>query len=182
MTMTFSNAGASMLWIVLLTLASTATTLLLACATPFPALAALAAVHMRRADGLALMLLAWVASQAVGFCLLDYPLEAKTFAWGVSLATAAVAAVLAAQALLPRFAGAPLWARLSIAYVAAFAVFKAVVFLWALGLGGAHVMAAPAVMANQFVRNGAILIGLVLLHRGLIARGVPPARGRMAAA
>jgi hypothetical protein len=35
-----SNRSASMLWISLLTAASTGTTLLLACATPFPALAA----------------------------------------------------------------------------------------------------------------------------------------------
>lgn len=177
-----SGAGASTLWIVLLTLASTGTTLLLACATPFPSLAALAAVHMRRADGVALMLLAWAASQAVGFCLLGYPFEAKTFAWGASLAMAAVASVLAAQAVLPRFAGAPVWARLALAYVAGFLAFKAVVFIWALGLGGAHVMADPAVMANQFVRNAAILAGLYVLYRGLLALGVPPARGAMAVA
>ena len=62
-----SKRGASALWVALLTAASTATTLALACATPFPSLAALAAVHMRQRDGVALMLLAWLASQGVGF-------------------------------------------------------------------------------------------------------------------
>ena len=49
-----SNRGASALWVTLLTAASSVTTLALGCATPFPSLAALAAVHMRRRDGLAL--------------------------------------------------------------------------------------------------------------------------------
>ena len=48
-----SDRGASALWVSLLTAASTTATLALACATPFPALAALAAVHMRRRDGVA---------------------------------------------------------------------------------------------------------------------------------
>ena len=73
-----SARGASTLWISLLTAASTGTTLLLACATPFPALAALSAVHMRPRDGIALMMLAWAASQAVGFGLLGYPHDPAT--------------------------------------------------------------------------------------------------------
>lgn len=47
-----SENRASTLWTTLLTAASTATTFMLACATPFPALAALTSVHMRRHDGM----------------------------------------------------------------------------------------------------------------------------------
>src|SRR5690606_37460670 len=79
------TSGTAALWVALLTAASSATTLALACATPFPALAALAAVHMRRRDGLALMLLAWAASQVVGFALLGYPRHGSTLAWGAAL-------------------------------------------------------------------------------------------------
>ncbi|KQX19397.1 MULTISPECIES: hypothetical protein [unclassified Sphingomonas] len=179
---TFSKSGASGLWLLLFTVASSVTSLLLACATPFPSLAALAAVHMDRRAGIALMLLAWVAAQAVGFCVLGYPFAASSLGWAAGLGTAAVASLIGARLLLPRFAGAPVWARLAIAYVAGFLVFKLVVFAWALGLGGAHAAADPAVMGRQFVRNAVILAGLSALHRGLLALGVPPARDRAVAA
>ena len=47
MTSMVSNRSASTLWIMLLTLVSTVATLALACATPYAALAALAATRMR---------------------------------------------------------------------------------------------------------------------------------------
>lgn len=176
------SSGASRLWVLLFAGASTVTSLLLACATPFPSLAALAAVHMDRRAGVALMLLAWAAAQTVGYCVLGYPVEAKSLGWAAGLGMASVASLLGAQALLPRIAGAPVWARLALAYVAGFLAFKLVVFVWALGLGGAHVAADPAVMGKQFVRNAAILAGLYALYRGLVALGVPPAGERTAAA
>jgi hypothetical protein len=178
---TLSKSGASGLWVLLFTAVSTVTSLLLACATPFPSLAALAAVHMDRRAGIALMLLAWVAAQTVGFCVLGHPFEAKSLGWSAGLGTAAVASLLGARVLLPRFASAPVWARLAIAYAAGFLAFKLVVFVWALGLGAAHVAAEPAVMGRQFVRNAVILAGLYALYRGLLALGVPPARGRAVA-
>ena len=110
-----SQRGASALWVALLTAASTATTLALACATPFPSLAALAAVHMRRRDGIALMLLAWAASQFVGFFLLGYPRDGSTLAWGAGLGTAAVGSALAAYAALRALEYRSVAARLSLA-------------------------------------------------------------------
>lgn len=168
-----SERGASALWVSLLTAASTATTLVLACATPFPALAAIAAVHMRRRDGLALMLLAWAASQCVGFFLLGYPRDGSTLAWGVGLGTAAVGSALAGHAAL-RVAGyRSIAAQLGLAYAAGFTAFKGIILLWALVLGGLHTAMAPDLLAEQFLRNGAILIGLYALYRLLVAAGVP---------
>ena len=166
-------SGASALWVTLLTAASTATTLALGCATPFPSLAALAAVHMRRRDGLALMLLAWATSQFVGFLLLDYPRDGSTLAWGAGLATAAVGSALASYAALDALAYRSVAARLSLAYAAGFTAFKAIILGWALVLGGLHAVMAPDLLAEQFVRNAAILIGLYALYRALIAAGVP---------
>ena len=166
-------SGASALWVTLLTAASTATTLALGCATPFPSLAALAAVHMRRRDGLALMLLAWATSQFVGFLLLDYPRDGSTLAWGAGLATAAVGSALASYAALDALAYRSVAARLSLAYAAGFTAFKAIILGWALVLGGLHAVMAPALLAEQFVRNAAILIGLYALYRALVAAGVP---------
>lgn len=167
-----SSARATTTWILLLTIASTATTLVFACATPFPALAALAAVHMRRSDGVALMIAAWVASQAVGFCALGYPLDASTMAWGVAIGIAAIAGVLAAGAAAR---GGPA-VRLVLAYVAAFVAFKLMILVASLALGGIGTALSVEIMARQFVRNGAILIGLLALYHALTAAGVPEPR------
>ena len=166
-------SGASALWVSLLTAASTATTLALACATPFPALAALAAVHMRRRDGMALMLLAWAMSQFVGVFLLGYPCDGSTLGWAAALGTAAVGSALAGTAAVHAAGYRSVAARLSLAYAAGFTAFKGIVLAWALVLGGLHRVMAPDLLAEQFVRNGAILIGLYALYRVLVAAGVP---------
>ena len=168
-----SDRGASALGVSLLPAASTATTLALACATPFPALAALAAVHMRRRDGVALMLLAWAASQFVGFFLLGYPRDGSTLGWGAGLGTAAVGSALAGYAALRALPYRSVAARLGLAYAAGFTAFKGIILAWALVLGGLHTAMAPDLLAEQFVRNGAILIGLYVLYRLLVAAGVP---------
>lgn len=179
---TLSTRGASLLWIVLLTSASLATTLALACATPFAALAALAAVHMRRRDGIALMLLAWLASQLVGFLVLHYPHDVKTLCWGAGLGTAAIGAMLGAALSLRWTATTPVAVRLAVAYLAGFVAFKAVVLIWALFLGGVATTFNPAIIARQLSRDGAILIGLYLLYRVLIALGVPAPQRALATA
>lgn len=170
-----ADRGASTLWIMLLTVASTVTTWALACATPFPALAALAALHMRRRDGIALALAAWVAAQAVGFGLLGYPHDPSTLGWGFGLGVAAVASAVAAHAVAGRLSHRSSIVRLGLAYSAAFVAFKAVIAMFALKLGGMAISLAPALAATQFVRNGAILFGLLALYRGLVAIGVPAA-------
>ena len=177
-----STRQASTLWIMLLTLASTATTLVFACATPFPALAALAAVHMRRSDGVWLMIAAWVASQGIGFCLKGYPTDPNTIAWGVAIGTAAIASALAASGAVAALRTRPLAMRLAGAYLAGFVAFKAAILLWSFGLGGADAALSLEVFARQFVRNAAILAGLYALYRGLVAAGVPAASARPAAA
>lgn len=160
------------LWIAAMIAASTATTLVLACATPFPALAAIAALHVRRGGGVALMMLAWLAAQITGFGLLQYPANANSIGWALALGAAAVGALFAADiamAALPR-AGAVM--RLSLGYVAAYITFKAIVLLGAVVLGSGWAAFAPDILARQFVRDGAILAGLALLHRLLAMAGV----------
>lgn len=174
---------ASTLWIMLLTLASTATTLVLACATPFTALAALAATQMRARDGVLLMLAVWAASQLVGFCVLDYPHDARTIAWGIALGMAAIACVIAARLVVDRMPGRSTFLQLAIAYLVASIAFKLVILLWSFGLGGVATTLSPSINARQLVRNCAILVGLYALYRALVAIGVPAAsRDRMVVA
>ena len=172
---------ASTLWIMLLTLSSVATTLIFACATPFPALAALTALHMRRVDGVALALAAWVASQAVGFGILGYPQDASTMLWGVAIGAAAIVGALAAHAVASRVRGSiPL--RLAAAYLTAFAAFKLVILAVTLAKGDPCTAFTFDVLTRQVIRNAAILLGLLALYRGLISLGVPAAGVRNATA
>ena len=170
-----SSQAASALWILLLTVASVATTLVFKCATPFPALAALAAVHMRAKDGVSLALVAWAASQLVGFCWLDYPLTANSLGWGGVMGLAAVAGAIAAHWAAAR-SGAGLLTRLGLSFVASFLAFKVVIFLGTLVLDGGTAAFAPDVLLRQLARNAAVLAGLLVLHRLLISLGVPPVR------
>lgn len=182
MTKRISETGAALLWIALLTVASSVTTWALACSTPFAALAALAAVHMRRQDGILLVAVAWLASHVVGFAVLGYPYDPGTIAWGFGIGAAAVLSALGAQAALARLGDRPIAVRLTGAFVAAFLAYNAGLAICALGLGGISTTLDPVNLARQFLRNGAILIGLFGLYRALLAVGLPAPRARVAAA
>ncbi|MDZ3831469.1 MAG: hypothetical protein U0S50_06595 [Sphingopyxis sp.] len=177
-----TEGGTAALWVSLFIASSTATTIALACATPFSSLAALAAVHMRPREGFALMGLSWAFSQLVGFALHDYPRGPETIGWAACLATAAIASLWGAQAALRRMGPASTGWRLGVGYAAAFVAFKLVVVGWALFLGSLDSVIDPAILARQFARNGAILIGLYLLYRLLVAAGVPALRRPLATA
>lgn len=170
----------SLLWIVLLSAASVLGSWALACATPFAALAALAATRMSRRDGIALMAVAWFASQAVGFGIHHYSHSPKTLMWGGAIGTAAIVSLLAARLAGTKARGSV--AQLALAYLGAVVGYKGMLVLWSLALGGLSIALSPVYFAQSFVRDGAILLGLLLLYRGLVAIGVPAARGRLAAA
>ena len=86
---------------------------------------------------------------------------------------AAVGSALASYAALRALEYRSVAGRLSLAYAAGFTAFKGIILAWALVLGGLHTAMAPDLLAEQFVRNGAILIGLYALYRALVAIGVP---------
>lgn len=183
MTDQLAERNATLLWILLLTAASTLTTVVFACATPYPSLAALAAIHMNRRDGVLLMVAAWIMSQAVGFCFMGYPWDGATALTGFAVGTAAVAGVLAASLVDAPLRSKGALVRLVAAYVAAFAAFKVAIVLWAPIMGHADAALSVQVMVRQFVRNAAILAGLYAFYRALAAVGVPqPDHARRAVA
>ena len=163
------------LWVGLLTAASAATTLALACATPFAALAAVAATRLSARSGAALMVLTWGVSQGIGFGILGYPTDPTTLAWGVAMLTAALASIAGA-----RWGDRATMAhggvvRLATAYGTGFVAFKLALLACSFVLGGVHVAASPYWTAVQFGREAAILVGLVALYHALVAIGVPAA-------
>ena len=111
-------------WIALLAAATVAGSLVFACAAPFAALAAIAALHMGRRDAFTLAGLAWGINQAIGFGFLGYPLTWETVGWGLAIGVGAlVATAVAIEAVvLARAAGRI--ASTAAAFVAAFASYQ----------------------------------------------------------
>lgn len=170
------------LWLGGLSAASAAFSLVLACAMPFAALAALAACSLSRRDGLLVMAGAWAANQAVGFLLLDYPATPDSFAWGVALL---LAAGLAAETAGLEVRRMPMPRRLTLplAFVAAFVAYEGVLFIASFVLPGGEAAFAWPVVAEIFAVNAAALVGLALLQQGAERLGVypQPAVARLAA-
>jgi hypothetical protein len=77
-------------WIAVLVLAAIGSSIVFACATPFAALATLAALHMNRRDAFIVTGVTWLANQAVGFGFLHYPHTWDSFTWGIAIGIGAV--------------------------------------------------------------------------------------------
>src|ERR1700709_2513654 len=82
------------LWIVLIVTSGTCLSTFFACATPFAALATLAALKLGRRDAITVIGLVWLANQAIGYGLLGYPWTWDSAAWGLSIGASAGLAFL----------------------------------------------------------------------------------------
>jgi hypothetical protein len=152
------------LWLGLLVGASLVFSLGLACAVPFAAFAAAAALSLSRRDALILILLVWLANQLVGFTLLDYPWTATTFAWGAALGIVAVLATLAGRWMVRRSMKAGDAVTFSATFLTAFAVYEAALFaISATLLGGTEIYTA-AIQGRIFAINAAAFVGLLMLN------------------
>lgn len=141
--------------------------LALACAAPFAALAVVAAQRLAPREALLTLLLAWLANQAIGYGLLDYPVDATSIAWGIALGLAAFAALAAAQAVTR---GIPdRWLALAAGFTAAFIANQASLYLLGLGLPGGEGTFTPAIIAEVLRSN---LLGFVVL---LVVLGIADA-------
>ena len=155
-----TSGPATWLWVGSIGVASILLSRAFACATPFAALATLAAFTLRGRQAMVLMLFVWLANQAVGFGLLGYPWTFSSFAWGLAIGIAALAGLLASRAIAPQ----PMrgrWIALPLTLVAAFAAYEAVLYAttWLLpAWPGAF--AAPVVL-RIFAING-VALGLLL--------------------
>lgn len=158
------------LWIGLVAGSSILFTLALACAAPLAALGAIAGSRMSRRDALLLVTFAWLANQAVGFFLLDFPATRDSFAWGAAIGIAALAATFAAAHVthnqMTRLAG------LVSAFLVAFASFEAVLFASTAVLpSGPETFSLP-IVAEILAINTVAFVGLLVLHRVATAIGL----------
>ncbi|WP_293339245.1 hypothetical protein [Parvibaculum sp.] len=128
-----SDAARRTGWAVFLAAAATAFSFVFSCATPFAALAAIAALNMRRLDAMLTILLAFAINQAVGFGFLGYPHDTSTIAWGAGIGASALIGLAAAFATARFALGAGYVLSLALSFLAAFAAYQ-------LGLQGAGLL------------------------------------------
>ncbi|MBN8913135.1 MAG: hypothetical protein J0H65_13985 [Rhizobiales bacterium] len=162
-----SDATGSGLWIALIAGLTVIGSFALACVAPMAAVAALAALTLRRTQGLLLVLVAWVVNQAVGFVLLSYPHTTDTYAWGAAIGVASVLGYVAATAVAPR-AKSTLVATL-VAFVAAFIVYQAALYAFGVATSYAGDSFSLSVVGEVLSINAVAYVGFLLIHRAAVA-------------
>lgn len=168
-------------WVASLVAASILFSLGFACAVPFAAFAAVAALTMTRRDALLLVGLVWFANQAVGFGVLHYPWTAETLAWGAGLLAVALLATLAAEIGVTRLGRLPRLGLAPIAFLSAFATYEGLLFLASVAVQGGDEAYDLSIVARIFAINAVAFGGLVLASKlGETAGLVSSPRGQAA--
>lgn len=177
------NGWLSPLWLALLVCSSVAFSLGFACATPFAAFSAAAALTLDRRDAGLLTGGVWSANQLVGFTLLNYPCTVSSVGWGLALGLAAMLATFGACWATRAWGGLPWAAGHLAAFLAAFAVFEGVLFMAGLFILGGMEDFKLRVVNWVFVINAGAFLGLLILHGLARVLGFNPARasGRLLA-
>ncbi|WP_374471441.1 hypothetical protein [Phenylobacterium sp.] len=156
--------------------------LALACLEPLVAVAVLAAGALPIGRALLVTAAVWLAGQAVGFGLHDYPVDRMTIGWGIGLGVAAMVSTVAAAAALAHLRGRPAWFRAGIAFVAAFVVDQlALLGVQQVVQGSCEIV--PGVITQVGLINAAWLAALLALDQAAVhASGGRAGFGRRTAA
>ncbi len=120
-------------WIGLLGSASIGFSLVFACATPFAALVTLAALTMSKRDAFIVTGAVWLANQAVGYGILDYPQTFDSYAWGIAIGLAALFALAVARAIGERFERSGPFVSTALAFLSSFAIYELVLYAASFG-------------------------------------------------
>jgi len=149
-----------------------------ACATPFAALATLAALNMPRRDVFAVVGCAWLANQAIGYGLLHYPQTWDSFAWGGAIGIGAGLGAWAAAAAADRMQPAGKVPAIAAAFLAACLAYQAVMYVSGLVLPGGGF--SLAIVETVLTINAGALLGLLVAYRVAVAIGLVAASSRPA--
>lgn len=152
-------------WISSIVVASVVLTLVTACAAPFAAFAAVAAMTLSRRDGTILLVLAWLANQVVGFGLLHYPWTIDTAAWGLALLIVPILAMIGARLCLRLLGHASPAVCAPLAFLSAFAVYEGLLLAVTLAAGAGTEAYEPHVVAEVLALNAAVFAGLLVTSR-----------------
>ncbi|WP_295556110.1 hypothetical protein [uncultured Hyphomicrobium sp.] len=162
-----SGTAGSGLWIALIAGLTVIGSFALACVAPLAAVAALAALTLRRTEGLILVLVSWIVNQAVGFVLLSYPHTPDTYAWGAAIGAASVLGYFAASAVVGR-TGSSLLAAAA-AFAASFAVYQLALYIFGVATAYAGDSFSLAVVGEVLAINAVAYVGFLAIHRAAVA-------------
>jgi hypothetical protein len=154
-------------WGGILTVVTVASTLAVACGTPFVALATLAALFLRRRDAFVLIAVNWLANQAIGFGLLHYPLNWDCYRGGINLGIAALLCTMTAMLAQGALRNAATTVRSIGAFSVAFVAYQGALFLLSPAGSGAD-FAVPVVLYIFYV-NAVAFAALLLLQTAATA-------------
>ena len=144
----------------LLTLSCALASFALACATPFAALAVVAAAMLPLRPALIVVTGAWLVNQSIGFGVHHYPIDASTIAWGFVIWGAALTATSVSAGILRAVPPNRTPLMLALTFMGSYAAYEVVLLAATPFLGGAGAF-TPAIVSRLGLLNAAWLIGLV---------------------
>jgi len=157
-----TNPMARAIWIALIVTSGVGLSTFFACATPFAALATVAALKLGRRDMVCVVGLVWLANQAIGYGILGYPWTWDSAAWGLAIGLSSAAAIVAAWSL-STVRPAPL--AVTLPFVAAFAAFEFGLYLSGFVLPGSDGAFTAAIIGHVFLINAVSLCGLMAAYQ-----------------
>jgi hypothetical protein len=116
-------------WWIILGVVTLVSTLGFACATPFAALAAVAAVNLSRRDAVLLIGASWLINQVVGFTMLHYPHNWDCYRGGLELGLAAFACVGASVLVCRRLHASQSFLALTATFAASFVAYEGLLYV-----------------------------------------------------
>jgi hypothetical protein len=158
------------LWGFLILAGSVGFSFVFACATPFAALATLAALNMPRRDVFAVVGFAWLANQVIGYGLLGYPQTWDSFAWGGAIGIGAGLGAWAAAVAADRTQRMGKAPAIAVAFLAACLAYQAVMYVSGLVLPGGGF--SLAIVETVLMINAGALLGLLVAYRAAVAIGL----------
>ncbi len=161
-----------LLWIAFLTIATLLMTGVFACAVPFAALAALAALDTERRDGLLLVGAVWLANQVYGFAVLGYPHEAQAYYWGLTMGIGAVIAYYAARAAVAYVKPMGALVAVLVALPVAFLAYEAAIYVGSLVLTNGEGAFNTDVVAYVSLVEVVAFLALLIVHRLAVVVGL----------
>jgi hypothetical protein len=168
-TRSIASAWPWFLWLAILIGSSLIFSVGFACAAPFAAIGAAAAVTLGRRDALLVSGLTWLINQCVGYGLLGYPWTSNSIAWGIALGAATLLATVAAGGIHRMKTAIPKGVRFGISFATAFLVFEAAIYAVALYFLGGLEDFTIGIVSRVLVINAATFVGLVVIY-SLIAQ------------